>query len=359
MNNQTNTEVMSDLDGTLSLIEKMPGNLAEIIYARDIFSNGEIGRLAQTSKFMFFLCQESVKAAKEKTLLSYIVHGEKIKALAMIDADPALLFSYSETKDYSGRLYTYCTPFQLALLVQDLDLAKKIEPYFDNLGNGKFWRERQVNELFPEGLPQQEAYDFSMLVQTITNSTEEDIIAVLEKEQNDSPICQELNLFRAAITRLAMEEKFFNPLHLLEAYQIYDAQFENWSWKKRDLFWIQVVGYNQRFLPTYYAQAFCSGLNNIVNERLRVTRSLEFQTDEDESEAEEVFYPLRPDMEGLGYDFAAGMAPMLGAPGHEEGWDNLFFTFFTTNKRELLSLKNRVQDEEHARLLESPPLSAR
>lgn len=68
-------------------------------------------------------------------------------------------------------------------------------------------------------------------------------------------------------TVLAIGETLFNSLHLIKAFDIDNKQFNAWSWGQRNLFWSQVIGYIQRFLPAYYAQAFCQRLYSIVEEK--------------------------------------------------------------------------------------------
>ena len=52
-----------------------------------------------------------------------------------------------------------------------------------------------------------------------------------------------------------------------------------WNSAKNMLFWRQVIGYIQRFLPACYAQAFSQGLYYIVENGEKLRRSLEFRYD--------------------------------------------------------------------------------
>jgi hypothetical protein len=229
-------------------------------------------------------------------LLSHIVRAEEALALKMIRANLKLLLHTSEATDYSNRTYRGYTPFQAALLCHDVALWKKMEPYFDRLTDGQAEKAKQFNALSPEGIPHGTPYDFSDLIQTITNSSAADIDAALNKTQNDTAICNALNHFRCDFTALAMQETFFNPSHLIKALEVYNEQFPNWSWEQRDLFWRQVIGYTERFLPACLAQAFIQGLYYIVEEQQPLVRSLKFKHDSD------ALYPLL-DSSGLGFDF--------------------------------------------------------
>lgn len=284
---------------SLSLIEQLPTELLQWPIAQYL-SNADLYRLSQASKTMFFAYREPLEKKVSQTLLSHVIKGEEAEALKMIDAKPCLLLIPSQAIDYSGRSYKGVTCFQAALLCHDVTLWKKIEPYFGELTNGQEEKASQFKALFPEGLPKQEPYDFSALIKVISESSDADITAALKKENNDTPICRALMDFRAAFTDLAMKETFFNPLHLIEALSVYGEQFDHWSWKQRDLFWRQVIGYTQRFLPASYAQASCQGLYSVAVEKMPLRRSLKLLYDEGS------YFPLaEPELDsvGLGFDF--------------------------------------------------------
>ncbi|HAT1924276.1 TPA: hypothetical protein JAZ42_14050 [Legionella pneumophila] len=82
------------------------------------------------------------------------------------------------------------TPFQAALLAHNVDLWEKMEIYFGKLPDGQAEKARQFKEVFPNGMPAQKPYDFSKLVQVITNSTPGDIQAAREKRPNNTPLCR-------------------------------------------------------------------------------------------------------------------------------------------------------------------------
>lgn len=285
-------KVNADANGD-SLLEQLPTELLQGSIAQ-YFSDADLCSLSQASITMFFTYRDSLA----KTLLSHVVKGEEAEALKMIDAHPRLLLIPSKAiaTDYSGRSYQGFTPFQGALLSHDFTLWRKMEPYFDKLPEGQAEKARQFKEIFPEGLPQQHHYDFNTLVQVISNTSDADIMTVLRKENNDTPICQAFNDFRATFTAIAMKETFFNPSHLIKALEVYINQSNTWSSHKRDLFWRQVVGYVQRFLPACYAQAILQGLYSIVEEIKPLERLLNYQF------SSISYYPLT-ESSGLGFDF--------------------------------------------------------
>ena len=256
----------------------------------------DLSSLSQTSQKMHEHCKQFLLA--RRTLLSHIVKAEETLALNMIEANIELLCYTSNATDYSKRTYTGYTPFQAAVLCNDVTLWEKIEPYFDLLINGQAIKAQQVNAIFPEGIPKQTPYDFKGLISTITSSPENDIDAALAKEQNNTPICNALNEFRSKFEALARKEMLFNPTHLIAALTTYNNKLNQWSWNKRDLFWRQVVGYTQRFVPACLAQAFVQSIPSIVQESKPLARSLI-------SEYKSIpFFPLA-DSSGLGFDLGA------------------------------------------------------
>jgi len=93
----------------------------------------------------------------------------------------------------------------------------------------------------------------------------------------------------------------FNLRHLLKAFKLYDSQFNAWSWNKRDLFWRQVVGYVQRFLPANVAMDFAQGLYNRVENKEKSERSFKFNYGDGS-----IFPPTFGSFSGLGFEYAAG-----------------------------------------------------
>ena len=94
----------------------------------------------------------------------------------------------------------------------------------------------------------------------------------LNKQNNGSALCCALEEFRRQFTEISNNEKIFNPYHFLRVFEVYS---ELWGQcdadttidpdgKKRDLFWRQIIGYTQRFMPACYAQAFSQGLYYLV-----------------------------------------------------------------------------------------------
>lgn len=279
-------------------------NLPVELYRENLFnylSDQDLHRLFSTSRTMAGVCQSTLQERKDKKLqklLSHIVKSEVVEALNMIRAYPQFLYYSSEATDYSNRHYKGYTPFQVALLCHNVVLWKQMELIFQMLPNGRADMARQAYAIFPEGVPKPAPFNFNPLIEVITNSLQADIDAALQKTQNDTALCRALTQFRCDFTALSLSESFFNPMHLIVALNIYNTRGEIWTLGQLDLFWQQVIGYTQRFVPACYAQVFVQGLWCISQNPLEF--KLKFKNNDGS------YFPL-DDSSGLGFDFAIGV----------------------------------------------------
>jgi hypothetical protein len=77
-------------------------------------------------------------------------------------------------------------------------------------------------------------------------------------------------LLVATLNEIIRTGRHFNPDVLQRAFQMYDNYFADiYTDPPALLFWQQVVGYIQRFLPANYMQAFCDEGLSITEEKLR------------------------------------------------------------------------------------------
>lgn len=239
-------------------------------------------------------------------LLQHIAYGEQNQAEEMLKVNPELLRYRGTTTDYSGRIIENVTAFQIALRMQDVEMWKMMEPYFIKLEDGQEERARQFNEEFPEGQPiEQLPYDFSQLVEIIAQSSNEDIKAAFEEQENDTPLCKALKEFRETFKVLSMQEKHFNLQHVIKASTIYNQLMDNMDWglARCDLFWRKVIGYVERYFPACYAQAVSQGFYYVVEGKKPLQRTFDF------SYGGRSFYPLLFDSPtGLGFSFAAAVS---------------------------------------------------
>ena len=240
-------------------------------------------------------------------LVQLIVYGDLRKSEALLQAaqaNPSLLETLLTEKvtviDYSRRKVKQKTAFQAALCAMDDELCAMLAKSMP-----KEEMARQYQEIFPEGhdayYQKQTPFDFSQIVEAISQSSDADVQKALSLElPNQTVLWSGLEQFRADFTQRSSQETVFNPQHLLKAFELYDSQFDRWSWNQRDLFWRQVVGFVQRFLPANSAMDFAQGLYNRVEAKEKSKRSFNFTFG-----GGAIFPPSFDSFSGLGYEFAA------------------------------------------------------
>lgn len=233
-------------------------------------------------------------------LLLAVVQGNIRQAEALIKQTPYLSLLKGTTIDYSMKTIKDLTPFQAALCAWDDEMCDMLAKYMTPEK-----ATRQYQEIFPEGhqpyVEAQTPFDFSTVITAIVQSTDDEIDAALNKEQNDSALGNALNQFRIDFTLRSQQEKVFNLKHLLKAYECYDQRFRHWEFNQLNLFWRQVIGFVQRFLPANIAQDFAQGLYYRVEKKEKSQRHFRFRF------TDNVMFPLTPNpLSGLGFDFALG-----------------------------------------------------
>ena len=248
-------------------------------------------------------------------VLDAALNGEEAIVKMMLEKNAGYLLYRGTASDFSGRKYDNLTPFQAALITGDIEMAEMMKPFFDHLLNGEAEMQRQFSEIFPKGveehekLQKQHAFNFSIIFAAIRSANKTDIDAALNKQNNGSALCRTLEAFRDEFTGISSNEKIFNPYHLLKAFEVYNALCEQCDanrtigsakqyYKKRDLFWCQIIGFCQRFMPACYAQAYVQGLYCLVKLAEAFKRDLKLSYDRG------AYFPLAVDHSGLGFDVA-------------------------------------------------------
>ena len=243
-------------------------------------------------------------------LVQSIVYGDLKKAEDLLKANPhllrTLLTEEVTVKDYSRRKVKQ-TAFQAALCAMDDELCEMLTNYltFDEMNE-------QYQTIFPEGheayYQAKTAFDFTQITDTISNSSYADVEKALSLElPNNTSLWVALEQFRVAFTKRSNQEAVFNPQHLIKAFELYDEKHDNWTSKQRDLFWRQVIGYVQRFLPANIAMDFAQGLYDRVENKVKSKRSFNF------AYGGGSIFPLSLDsyLSGLGYNYARDVAGCL------------------------------------------------
>jgi len=245
-------------------------------------------------------------------LLLEVVHGNQAVAEEMIKANPLLLLESASVIDYAGRVIEG-TALQIALGAEDVRyhdneecMAEMIQRYLSQLPNGEEVMAAQIKMQFPDGWEVQEAERAKRDSDMLRN-----VIEAIRQSQTNDEAESSIQAFRDYLEVENKGEdvvfktgKHFNIQLLVEAFKLYDA-FGGWDGRQNNLFWRNVIGYIQRFLPACYAQAFCQGVLYIVEGGEKLNRSLTFRFDRFDNAF--VFFPLDSDPSfRLGFDCAMG-----------------------------------------------------
>lgn len=276
----------------------------------DVLTQAQTERNSVNAQVGFFK-KPNPKAAQ---LVQSIVYGD-LTTLEVLQRDnPSLLKTLLDEKvtvtDYSRRKVKQKTAFQAALCAMDDEACSKFAKSMT-----KEEMVRQYQDIFPKGHEThylaQTSFDFSAIVAAISSSNNADLEQTLSLElPNNTELWNKLEEFRADFTTLSCQESVFNPQHLIHAFDLYDKQYDKWNQNQRDLFWRQVIGYVQRFLPANIAMDFAQGLYARVKNKEKAKRSFNF------TYGSGAIFPLITDsLAGLGYEFACLRGP------RRAGWE--------------------------------------
>ena len=246
-------------------------------------------------------CSETrtlTKQARQERVLSHllqaVVQGNQIEADRVLALKPELLLQATATAvDYSGKLIKDLTPFQAALCAGDVEMCEMMKPYFAELAEGQTEIEKQFKVIFPSASDEEHAclqahaerqeaaaFDFRKIVEAIIKAKPNELSTALNKQYDDGmTLHKALSHFRQVFQDISYQERVFNPYHLLRALQCYAERYNDLApgWEKRDLFWRQIVGFTQRYLPACYLQACAQGFYYIVEHGETLTRSFDFR----------------------------------------------------------------------------------
>ena len=263
-----------------------------------------------------------------------------------------LLYKGSAT-DFSGRKYESITPLQAAIISGNLDLAKTIKSYFEQLPNGLELMEKQMLELYKRDIAnypntshegaidnleqltqihqkaqKENVFNFNEVINAINNASKKELEDIVRNPENTraqwafvetntgKPLIDAMNRFRAQFKAKSLSETIPSLHHLREAYKTYDAQYDEWrgdddtKWLKRDLMARQVIGFVQRFVSAHEAQVSAHGLYLVAERKESPTSSFKYNY------GDGAVYPLVGGFSGLGFD---NFVSMVGS-GRLESW---------------------------------------
>lgn len=263
---------------------------------------------------------------QQNELLHCVARGNKVRVIEIIECHPELLLEPGRAVTYAGKMLEGFTPLQIALLEGDVqihdgqpEMAEVLrDALVENYGHEIL--QKQVEKLYKklgveghaELVRQQEASaeetrgKINALVDVINNCKKELLEAALNCDQvapaGDNALWQQLSEFRGWFTHRAnVEEKAYNPYHILVAFDAYTDAFNKLGngrmGDRHRLFWRQVVGWVQRFASASTAQVFVTSLFDIIHYGKLLQRRLSFHSDFS-------FFPVSSSLGGLGFNWA-------------------------------------------------------
>lgn len=267
--------------------------------------------------YLFYIFGKDIKSANERIeeFVSCVVLGKKEETEKRLKQDPRVALFKAQVLDESGYLL-YGTGLQCALALGDVSLdgkngemAELIIRYLKTLpsGAGEKAIYVQTKEQFPNGWKEEEEERAKRDLEAL-----EKVFASISASKKNQDCQQALQAFRDYLKpkRIITSGKCFNHkllVHALEQYRslIFASHAQNQNnlfsstpysnYRKVDLFWCQVIGLIQSYLPVCDVQIMCSGLNAVAQGQKPFTRITAFADGRS-------YFPLTPD--GLGHAFA-------------------------------------------------------
>ena len=298
----------------------------------------EVGTLAQTCR-RFYQILEPQLNLQAKQLLLHVLQGDAANAEKMFTINPELLFIEATAPEYAAGIdeagnavhrIVRASPYRAALGAGDKDLLTKMEVHFDKVGNfgtthnpqGKTgWEMAKVQfyEQFPNGIvdyPESAYYaKFNALAAAITEDLvlrqTQDYIPAIVKNPSETTKALLVQLRNDFLPKEAVTSgHHFNLNHLLKAFEVYNAHWDEWNWNQRSLFWCQVIGYVERLVPAVDAQAFCMGLYYLLEQKQPLARG--FKLENWGVNGADFYFPASGGAGGLGFDFGIYIALARG-----------------------------------------------
>ena len=181
----------------------------------------ELANFSLVSKRTRELTQEVRNKRALRALLQAVVYGDQEQAERILKLKPELLLQISTAIDYSGREIKDM-PFKAALRAGDVEMCDMMLPYFVGLEDGQAKMKAQFDTVFIDSdekisrleehvtRQEQNAFDFTDIIQAITNAPDADLKAALDLDfDNDSKLNSALNEFRSTFEAISLSEKIF------------------------------------------------------------------------------------------------------------------------------------------------------
>ncbi len=218
--------------------------------------------------------------------LTHVVRGEKKAVEAYLLRNPRLLLDKMKVTDEVGRKIVG-TAYQLALGAKDVSqlpndiegMAEMIARYFKKLPNGAEEMAKQYAQQFPKGFEVQEAarrkQDLAALTAVFTAIKNATTMATAEEAVKTFQL-----YLKQQIEHVITTGYHFNEALFAEALDLYTKNFDSCGGvnsDKNNLASVKVIGSIQRYFTANLAQAFCDGLQAVVDQKQPLTRSTKFR----------------------------------------------------------------------------------
>lgn len=354
---------------------KKPRQISSLPISKDImqlevFSQLDTRSLAAFAKSSLYarnLAQSELDQRGVKKLFEYIREGEIAKVKKMLNATPRLAsMQWKAAKGESKVIANKAgqaisiegkTAYEFAIGEEDTEIAAMLRACIVKTDNAEV-ANALYNKQRPNGWEAEEATrsapilaQLEILTQAIRHAQPGDITWSDSPDyqltvQEGSTVAEALTKFKlmldATLKETVTTGRHFNPNILLRAFEIYGAHYEDyfggaWNNPRAVLFWQQVIGYSQRFMPVNYVQAFCDGIANTtkkLQKGARQGRALKFAISHQGISIPVAFYPLA--VSRFGVDFAL----YAGSHGDAKGCWRLACAACGRGFAKFLSVKN-------------------
>jgi hypothetical protein len=243
-------------------IEHLPKDvLVNILAKQKELDAGDINSIVRSTRVLNGLFKTNMIKITAEKLVTYVVNNELKKAAHLIKSNPNLLLEKVTVKDRANRSIKNVNAYQAAICSGNIKMINMMNMLFTELHFGMSKQETQKSQLdqFNSCLNigdlnnHDEAHDFKNIFKNIYEASEEDILNALSFKATGSKLESAIDQFRddfdskyANIDSCAA----FNYADLMFAITLFETIESKLSSNAATLFWRQVVGYVQRYLPT-------------------------------------------------------------------------------------------------------------
>jgi hypothetical protein len=339
--------------------------------------NDTLAQLAATNKRLRFSLSETLKERQPAQLLEYVLKPtqENVrKAKLMIAAHPELMFiettgiewasGVEETVDEAGVPHhravpriVKSSPFQGALGAGDKELYEYMAEHFDKVvyknENGEIIEtgiqraQKQMQEQFPNGFEYQKVEkEFTDLMTEVVNAIATDQTLIDHNTPSEATQAVLKQFRNYLLPKDVTQGHHFNLNYLIEAFNLYNQNWDLWNSNQLSLFWRQVIGYLERLVPAVGAQAFCQGLYYYVEQNQPPTRSLKVYSYLTSTDIEYFSSSDVSAAAGLGFDFGiyTGAITVAGVWGRACGGvlSTLLKNYVEQKQQSLTTLNNTL-----------------